>query len=87
MGTSTNSARGRGDSDRRGRHHPEGAQGGPRKHVPEFDVAAVGIVATMIAGGGMLLTRRRETSIPSESSTTSGPTRAPPHARDSPGDG
>jgi hypothetical protein len=54
-------ARGRGDSERRGRHHPEGDQGGPRKHVPEFDVAAVGIVATMIAGGGMLLTRRRET--------------------------
>lgn len=50
----------RGASDDHQRHHPEGDQGGPRKHVPEFDVAAVGIVATMIAGGGMLLTRRRE---------------------------
>jgi hypothetical protein len=52
--------RGRGASDDHWRHHPEGDPGDPREHVPELDVAAVGIVATMIAGGGMLLTRRRE---------------------------
>ena len=40
------------------------AKGGPAKgpgkhHAPEFDIAAAGAVAALVAGGGVLLARRR----------------------------
>lgn len=33
--------------------------GGGRIHAPEFDVAAAGAVAAIVAGGGILFARRR----------------------------
>lgn len=38
------------------RHHPGDR---PRRSVPEFDPAAVGTMAAVLAGGGLLIARRR----------------------------
>ena len=35
------------------------AGGGGSRWIPEFDVAAVGAIAAIVAGGGVLLARRR----------------------------
>ena len=44
----------------RGDHRGGGNRGGGNGHgVPEFDVAAVGAIAAVIAGGGIMLARRR----------------------------
>jgi hypothetical protein len=37
-----------------------GDRGGSRRSVPEFDPATAGAVAALIAGGGILLARRRK---------------------------
>jgi hypothetical protein len=37
-----------------------GGQGGVRQWVPEFDPATVGAVAVVLAGGGLILARRRK---------------------------
>jgi hypothetical protein len=45
----------------------QGPSGGPsqnqrdfgRAHAPEFDIAAAGAIAAVIAGGGIVLARRR----------------------------
>ncbi len=41
------------------RHPPHGPRGGDHRWVPEFDPAAAGAVGALIAGGGLLLARRR----------------------------
>ena len=33
--------------------------GGGKHHAPEFDIAVAGAVAAIVAGGGVLLARRR----------------------------
>jgi hypothetical protein len=40
------------DGDGDGHHH--------RRWVPEFDTAAVGTIAAVVAGGGVLVARRRK---------------------------
>lgn len=37
-----------------------GGTGGTRSWVPEFDPATVGVVAVVLAGGGLVLARRRK---------------------------
>jgi hypothetical protein len=37
-----------------------GGQSGTRQWVPEFDPATVGAVAVVLAGGGLILARRRK---------------------------
>ena len=47
--------------DRGGRDGGSRHEGGGRRHsAPEFDVAAVGAIAAVIAGGGIVLARRRK---------------------------
>jgi hypothetical protein len=37
-----------------------GGQSGTRQWVPEFDPATVGAIAVVLAGGGLILARRRK---------------------------
>jgi len=37
----------------------QGQSRGRRRSVPEFDPAAIGAVAAIVAGGGLLIARRR----------------------------
>jgi len=45
----------------RGESRSENRGRGNARSVPEFDVAAVGALAAVIAGGGIVLARRRRT--------------------------
>ncbi len=40
-------------------HHREGRGDDGRRGVPEFDAATAGVVAALVAGGGILIARRK----------------------------
>jgi LPXTG-motif cell wall-anchored protein len=49
------------DKDKHGGSGGSNNRGGGKGHgVPEFDVTAVGAIAALIAGGGIVLARRRK---------------------------
>ena len=53
----------RGDRENsRGESRSESRGRGNARSIPEFDVAAVGAIAAVIAGGGIVLARRRRKS-------------------------
>jgi LPXTG-motif cell wall-anchored protein len=50
------------DQNKHGGSGNSNNRGGGKGHgVPEFDVTAVGAIAALIAGGGIVLARRRKT--------------------------
>ena len=44
----------------RGESRSESRGRGKARSIPEFDVAAIGAIAAVIAGGGIVLARRRK---------------------------